>query len=105
VTTTTPTSIDNKTTKVKRLREDRFCVFFFFFCFSFVWVLFCGGSFFYTFVKLRKFYFSKNLIIIFKLSIIESFYYTKRNFTTILVFLGSCHSPKTITKEEENKNK
>jgi len=37
--TTTPTSMDNKTTKVKRLREDRFCVFFF------VWVLFCGGFF------------------------------------------------------------
>jgi len=45
-------TIDNKTTKVKKLREDRFGVFY---CFSFVWVLFCGGSFlilFYTFIKL-----------------------------------------------------
>ncbi len=37
----TPASIGNKTTKVKRLKEDGFCVF----NFSFDWVLFCGGSF------------------------------------------------------------
>jgi hypothetical protein len=38
----TPTSIDNKITKVKRPREDRFCVFLLFFCLGFVlwWVLF-----------------------------------------------------------------
>jgi hypothetical protein len=36
--TITPTSIDNKTTKVKRLKEDRFCVFF---CLGFVlWCVF-----------------------------------------------------------------
>jgi len=39
---TTPTSTDNETTKVKRLREDRFCVFLLFFCLGFVlwWVTF-----------------------------------------------------------------
>ncbi len=40
---TTPTSTNNETTKVKRLREDRFCVFlFFFFGLGFVlwWVTF-----------------------------------------------------------------
>jgi hypothetical protein len=38
----TPTSIDNKTTKVKRLREDKFSVFFLFFNLGFVlwWVHF-----------------------------------------------------------------
>jgi hypothetical protein len=68
----TLTSIENKTTKVKTLRENGFCVFFF----SFVWVLFCGGSliYIYIFVKLKKFYISKNLVIIFKLNAIESFY-------------------------------
>jgi len=39
---TTPTSTNNETTKVKRLREDRFCVFLFFFGLGFVlwWVTF-----------------------------------------------------------------
>jgi hypothetical protein len=32
----TPTSIDNKTKKVKRPRENTFCVFLFFFCPGFV---------------------------------------------------------------------
>jgi hypothetical protein len=88
--TTTPTSIDNKTTKVKRLREDKFCVLFGFLLW---WVLF------YTLVKRRKFFISKNLVIIFKLSIIESFYYTQKDFATILVFFGSYHSPRKIAKE------
>jgi len=58
-------SINNKTTKVKRLRVDRFCVFFF--CLGFVlWRV----LFFHTYVKLRKFSISKNLVIIFKLSTI-----------------------------------
>jgi len=34
--TTTPTSIDNKTTKVKRLRENRFVFFCFYFVLGFV---------------------------------------------------------------------
>ncbi len=40
VMTKTPTSIGNKTTKVKKLREDGFCVFLFLFCLGFVllWV-------------------------------------------------------------------
>jgi hypothetical protein len=84
VTTITLTSIDNNTTKVKRLKEYGFCVF----CFSFVWVLFCGVSFFFfnVFIKLRNFFITKNLVIIYKLNIIESFYYKERNFITILVF-------------------
>jgi hypothetical protein len=47
VTTITLALIDNKTTKVKRLREDRFCVFF-------VWVFFCVGSFFIYFHQAYK---------------------------------------------------
>jgi hypothetical protein len=92
--TTRPTSIDNKTTKVTRLKEDRFCVFF---CLGFV----CGGSFFYTFINLRKFHISKNLVIIFKLSTIKSFYYIEKDFAIILVFLGSYRNYKAITKEKE----
>jgi hypothetical protein len=42
VTITAPTSTSNKTTTMKRLREDGFSVF----GFSFVWVLFCDGFFF-----------------------------------------------------------
>ncbi len=46
MTTTTPASINNKTTKVKMLKEDRF-----------IFILFYGGFFFkYTFVKPRKFF-------------------------------------------------
>jgi hypothetical protein len=78
---TTLTSIHNKTTKVKRLKENRFSVFLLSrFCFV-------VGLFFYAFDKLRKFFISKNLFIIFKLNIIKSFYYIKRDFTTILVAL------------------
>jgi hypothetical protein len=51
MTTTTLASIDNKRTKVERLREDKFCVFFCFFCLGFAlwWVLFL-----YTFIKPKK---------------------------------------------------
>jgi hypothetical protein len=97
VTTITPTSIDNKKTKVKRLREDRFCVFILqFFCQGFVlwWVFFLC-----TFFKLRKKIISKNLVIIFKLNTIESLYSKEKDFATILVFLGSCHNLIVITKE------
>jgi hypothetical protein len=59
--TTVPISINNKTTKVKRLREGGFCVF----CF-FLNVLFCCGSFFYIFVKPKKFLITKNLVITYK---------------------------------------
>ncbi len=71
--TTTPASINNKTTKVKKIKEDRFYVFFAFLLFGFCFMV---GPFFYTFIKPRKFFISKNLVIIFKLSTIESLYYT-----------------------------
>jgi hypothetical protein len=45
--TLAPTSIGNKTTKVKRLKEDGFCVFCFFVVVS---------PFFYIFVKFRFFF-------------------------------------------------
>jgi len=50
---TTSTSIDNKTTKVKRLKENEFCAF----CFSFVWVLFCGESFSLCFRQVYKIFY------------------------------------------------
>jgi len=49
--------------------------------------------------SLKKFI-TKNLVLIFKLSTIENFYYIERDFVTILIFLGFCHSLKEITKEE-----
>jgi hypothetical protein len=73
-----------------------FCVFLLFrFCFM-------VGPFSYALVKFRKFFITKNLIFIYNLNTIESFYYRERDFTTILVFLGFCHSPRKIAKEEEN---
>ncbi len=76
-----------------------FCVFFLFgFCFV-------VGPFFNAFVKPRKFFITKNLVITYKLSTMESFYYKERNFTTILVFLGFCHSLGKITKEEKKGKK
>ncbi len=95
--TTTPTSTGNKISKVKRLRENGFRVFYLYI----FWVIFCGGSFFYVFFKLIKFFIANNLVIAYKLSTIESFYYKKQNFNTILVFLGFCHNPGEIAKEEE----
>ncbi len=80
--TTTPTSTNNKTTKVKRLREDRFCLFAFL-LFRFCFVV---GLFFNVFFKLKKFFITKNLVIIFKIITIKSFYNTYGNFAIILVF-------------------
>jgi hypothetical protein len=48
MTTTTLASIDNKRTKVERLREDKFCVFFCFFLFGFCFVV---GPFFIYFYQ------------------------------------------------------
>jgi hypothetical protein len=47
---------------------------------------FVVGTFFYDLVKLRNFFITKNLVLVFKLSTRESFYYTKRDFTVIFVF-------------------
>jgi len=91
---TTPTSTNNKTTKVKRPRENRFCVFLLFFCLGFI----LWSVFFYAFVNFRKKIITKNLVFIFKLSTIESFYHTKRDFTIILVFFCSYHNLREITK-------
>jgi hypothetical protein len=64
--------------------------------------LFGGGSFFfYTFIKPRKKIITKNLIITYKISTIQSFYYKEKDFVTILVFLGFCHSLGEIAKEEK----
>ncbi len=79
----TPASTYNKTTKVKRPREDRFC----FLAFLLSEFCFVVGLFFNAFVKLRKFFITKNLVLIFKLSTIKSFYYRKKDFAAILGFL------------------
>jgi hypothetical protein len=60
------------------------------------WVFFS-----YAFIKPRNFFITKNLIITYKLSTIQSFYFKKRDFVTILVFLGFCHRLGKIAKEEE----
>jgi hypothetical protein len=57
MTITTPKSIGNKTTKVKRLKEDGFCVFLFLFCLGFVlWRVF----FFMFSSSLKSFYHQKS---------------------------------------------
>jgi hypothetical protein len=63
--------------------------------------LFCGGSFFYAFIKLRKKIYEQKSCHYYKLSTIKSFYYKEKNFATILVFLGFCHNPGKLTKEEK----
>ncbi len=84
MTITPSTSIDNKATKVKRLKEYGYCVF----CFSFVWVfVLMVGPYLSVFFKPRKFFITKNLINIYKLCIIISFYYKEKFFAIILVFL------------------
>jgi hypothetical protein len=59
------------------------------------------GPFFDTFIKLRNFYISKNQVIICKLSTIDSFYYTEKDFASILIFFGFCHSLVEIAQGEE----
>jgi hypothetical protein len=72
--TATLTSTNNNTIKVKRPREDRFCIFLLFFLSKFCFVV---GCFFYALIKFRIFFITNNVVLIFKLSTIESFYYTK----------------------------
>jgi len=88
----------NQTRKVKTPREGAFCVTFFFgFCFV-------AGHFFpfYVYVKPIKFFVTKNLVIIYKLSTIEGFYHKVNDFSTILVLNFFCHSPKEIGKKSKN---
>jgi hypothetical protein len=75
--------------KVKKLREGGFCVFCFFF--------------FNVFIKPKFFFITNNLVITYKLSTIEGFYYKERVFATILVFIGFCHILGKIAKEKEKK--
>jgi hypothetical protein len=93
--TTTPTSTSNKTTKVKRPREGGFCVIFLGFV---LWWVFL---FFYVYVKPKKFFITKNLVITYKLSTIDDFYHKVKDFAMVLVFLSSCFNPRKITKEIE----
>jgi hypothetical protein len=58
----------------------------------------------YAFFEFIKVFITNNLIIIYKLSTIESLYYKEKVFTTILVFLDFCHNPRKIAKEKENIN-
>ncbi len=54
----------------------------------------------YAFFEFIKVFITNNLIIIYKLSTIESLYYKERGFTIILVFLDFCHNFKKIAKEK-----
>ncbi len=79
--TTTPTLISNKTMKVKRPREGGFCVIFFGFCFV-------VGPFFslYISIKPKTFFFTKNLVITYKLSTMKGFYHKMTNCHSLGVF-------------------
>jgi len=57
VMTTAPTSTNNKTTMMKKLKEDGF----WFFNFSSVRVLFCDVSFFFTFLSSSKSFLSPRI--------------------------------------------
>ncbi len=46
---------------------------------------------------------TKNLVITYKLSTIESFYHKVNNFVMVLVFLSFYHNPNEITKENVEK--
>ncbi len=98
--TTTPTSTSNQTTRVKRPREGGVCVILFF-----LWVLFCGRFFFspLCFYQSQKTFITNNLIITFKLNIIEGFYHKVNDFVMSLVFLNFCHSFKKIAKKKKRK--
>ncbi len=94
----TPMSTNNQTTKVKRPREGGVCVVLFIF-----WVLFCGRFFFFfffpCFYEAKKSFITKNLVIVYKLSTMEGFYYKVNAFVMGLVFLYFCHSFKEISKK------
>ncbi len=94
----TPISTGNKTTKVKRLREDGFCIFFVFLLFGFYFVV---GPLFYAFVKFRKKIITKILVITYKSSILDSFYYKEKFCHKLGFYLVFCHNPRKIVKEEE----
>jgi hypothetical protein len=57
--------------------------------------------FFYVYVKPKKFFITKNLVITYKLSTIDDFYHKVKDFAMVLVFLSSCFNPRKITKEIE----
>ncbi len=61
--------------------------------------------FFNVFIKPIKFFIAKNLVITYKLSTIEGFYYKERDFAIILVFFGFYHNPGEIAKKEKKKRK
>jgi hypothetical protein len=66
---------------------------------------FCDGSFFSLCISLKpkKFFITKNLIIIYKLNTINGFYHKVNDFAMVLVFLSFCYSLKEIAKGKENK--
>jgi hypothetical protein len=89
------TSIGNKTTKVKRPKEGGFYVIFL--GFILWWVCFSL----YIFVKPKRFFISKNLVITYKLSTIKSFCHKVRDFVMVLIFLNFCHGLEEIAKRKE----
>ncbi len=71
-------------------------------CFLFFWVLFCGGSFFFTFLSSpKKIFITKNPVITYKLNTIKVFLPQREIFPHFWFFLVFPHNPGKITKEEE----
>ncbi len=94
---TTSTSIDNKTTKVKRLKENEFCAF----CFSFVWVLFCGGSSFLCFLQAYKFFYHQEFSHYIQIKHNRKKLLQRKKLRHNLGISWFCHSPRKIAKKEE----
>ncbi len=89
VTTITPTSTDNQTMKVEKLKEGGFCIF-----------VFLGFVLQWDFFK-KNIFITKKLVITYKLNTIKGFSHKRKNFATILVFFDICHSLGEITKEKK----
>jgi hypothetical protein len=96
--TSASTSIGNKTTKVKRLKENKFCVF----CFLLFGFCFVVGLFFlYVSIKPKKFFITKNMVITYKFKHNRWFLPQSERFCHGLGFFSFCLNRREITKEIE----
>ncbi len=93
---TTPISTCNTTTKVKRPREDGFCGF----CFSFVWVLFCGGSFYLHFRLVYNYFYHKKSNHYLQIKHNRKFLLQRERLHHNLGFFCFCHNFGKIAKKE-----
>jgi hypothetical protein len=95
--TTTPTSTNNQTTKVKRPREGGALCNIFFFGFCFVVGFFSP----LCFYQAQKVFYHQESNYYLQIKHNKSFYHKVSDIATSLVFLIFCHSFKEIAKEKK----